>query len=104
MNTTKSNLSNKDKEKILTVQVASFGKSREKNAIELAEKIISDGFADVRVERINELYAIRVGKSTDINDLIDLCEQLKRYSESSFVRNAFYTENRIIFPKQKSVL
>ncbi|HON05859.1 MAG TPA: SPOR domain-containing protein [Candidatus Ratteibacteria bacterium] len=103
-NTNKSNQSNKDKEKILTVQVASFERGREKNAIELAEKIISDGFLDARVEEINGLYAIRVGKSNDINSLTGLCEQLKKYSESSFVRKAFYVENRIIFPKQKSIL
>ncbi len=93
---------NRTNERIMTIQVASFDMNREKNAIELARKIISDGFVDVRVEKINGMYAIRVGRAAAIDDLTDLCGQLKKYSDSSFVRKAFYMENRIVFPQQDS--
>ncbi|MGC8805898.1 MAG: SPOR domain-containing protein, partial [Candidatus Ratteibacteria bacterium] len=78
------------KEKIFTVQVASFSENKKEIAINLARKLVSDGYMEVRVEKINGMYTVRIGKSDKIDGLIPLYEQMKEYSETSFVRKAFY--------------
>ncbi|MGB9642473.1 MAG: SPOR domain-containing protein [Candidatus Ratteibacteria bacterium] len=91
------------KEKIFTVQVASFSENKKEIAINLARKLVSDGYMEVRVEKINGMYTVRIGKSDKIDGLIPLYEQMKEYSETSFVRKAFYIEERIIFPPEDKV-
>jgi len=86
-----------EQEKIFTIQVASFAENKKDMAINFAKKLISDGYEDVRVEKINGMYTIRIGKSSEKNDLIPLYEQIKQYSETSFLRKALYVRERIIF-------
>ncbi|MCM8788668.1 MAG: SPOR domain-containing protein, partial [Candidatus Omnitrophica bacterium] len=90
-------------EKILTVQVASFGKNRKQQAIEFARKLENSGFENIRVEKINGIYTVRAGKTDDRNDLINLCQQLKQFSETSFIRTAYVIQNRIIYPPMENI-
>ncbi|MCM8828994.1 MAG: SPOR domain-containing protein, partial [Candidatus Omnitrophica bacterium] len=85
-------------QKILTIQIASFGKNRKQQAIEFARKLENSGFENIRVEKINGVYTVRTGKTSDRNDLINLCQQLKQFSETSFIRTAYVIQNRIIYP------
>ncbi len=84
--------------KILTVQVASFGKNKKQQAIEFARMLSSEGYKNVRVENINGMYTVRTGMSEEKDELVLLCESLKQYSETSFVRKAFLIQERIIYP------
>lgn len=84
--------------KIITVQIASFGENRKKQAIEFAKRLVSDGYKNVRVEKINDLYTVRIGTAQDKEELISLCENLKKYSETSFIRTGFLIKERIVYP------
>ncbi|MCM8815680.1 MAG: SPOR domain-containing protein [Candidatus Omnitrophica bacterium] len=85
-------------QKIITVQVASFGINKQQQAIEFARTLEDSGFENVRVERINGFYTVRAGKSNDKNDLTDLCQKLKQFSSTAFIRTAYLIQNRIIYP------
>lgn len=95
--------SGKNFQKILTVQVASFGRNRKHQAIEFAKKLQNFGFENVRVEKIDGIYTVRVGNNFDRNDLTVLCQQLKQFSETSFIRTAYLIENRIIYPPVEDI-
>ncbi|HOL34339.1 MAG TPA: SPOR domain-containing protein [bacterium] len=90
-------------QKILTVQVASFAGNKKTQAIEFAKTLLSEGYENVRVEKIKNMYTVRIGVASDTDTLIPLCENLKKYSETSFVRTAFYIQKRIVFPPQNDM-
>ncbi|MCX7704836.1 MAG: hypothetical protein N2115_01075 [bacterium] len=91
-------LQNNESKKILTVQIASFSKNRKNQAIEFAKKIMVDGHENVRVECIRDMYTVRVGIAQKKDDLVQLYEELKKYSETSFIRSAYLIEKRIVYP------
>lgn len=84
--------------KALTIQIASFGANKRKQAIEFAKKITDDGYQSVRVEFVDGMYTVRAGIAKDKEDLIPLCEELKKYSETSFIRTAYVIHTRIVYP------
>ncbi|HPO51375.1 MAG TPA: SPOR domain-containing protein [bacterium] len=94
---------NENAQKILTIQVASFAGNKKTQAIEFAKMLLSGGYENVRVEKIKNMYTVRIGVASDADILVPLCDGLRKYSETSFVRTAFYIQERIIFPPQNDM-
>ncbi|MCM8758654.1 MAG: SPOR domain-containing protein [Candidatus Omnitrophica bacterium] len=87
-----------EKNRIFTIQLASFGKNKKKQAIEFAKKILDNGFENVRVEHINGMYTVRAGVAQEKDGLLALYEELKKYSDTLFVRSAYLVQSRIVYP------
>jgi len=84
---------------IRTIQVISCGRKGREDAVALARRIEENGYADVRVERVGGLYTVRVGRFDETDNPARLCRELKNISASSFVRKAYYEDERIVYPQ-----
>ncbi|MFA5644947.1 MAG: hypothetical protein WDA18_01115 [Candidatus Ratteibacteria bacterium] len=89
-----------EEEKIKTIQVYTFAINEEALAIHRAQHLIEEGFPDVRVERIENAYALRVGIFHLNESAEELWQKLQRISPSSFIRNAYYKRKNIFYEKK----
>jgi len=86
-----------EEEKIKTIQVYTFAINEEALAIHRAQHLIQEGFPDVRVERIENAYALRVGIFHLNESAKELWQKLQSISPSSFIRNAYYKRKNIVY-------
>ena len=87
------------KDVIITVQVCSYTKTEINNALETAKFLKSSGYQNVRVEHIGSLYTIRVGSYQTMAQAQKVNKRLQKQFPTSFVRNAYLIQQRIIWPK-----
>ena len=88
----------KNKEKgIFTIQL--FSSKSEKNILDNAVNLDNRGIKNVRAEKIGKTYALRVGNSNNLSELLALKTKLSSSYTGCFIRFAYYIPERIIYPK-----
>lgn len=90
--------------RIYTVQVFSYSERSLEKAVEVANLLEKMGYKNVRIENINGILTIRVGRFKNFKEAKKLEKKLQRYFPSSFSRSAYYIGNRIVYSsKDKKV-
>ena len=81
---------------IFTVQAATYSPDKLNKARESAALLEGENIHEVRVENINGTYVIRAGVYETKKEAEKSLERIKRKFPDSFVRSAYYIEERIV--------
>ena len=87
-----------EQNKILTIQVATYSVERLAAALKTARFIEGKNYKNVRIEHIDNFYTLRVGNYKNLDEAKKQCKDLKKLFPKSFVRNAYYAKERLIYP------
>lgn len=92
-------------QKIYTIQIGSFVKADLNKAIETAKSLENKEYLEnVRVESISNLFTVRAGNYGSIEEAKKIHEELKKLFPKSFVRDAYYIKQRIVYPVEKEII
>jgi len=90
--------------KIYTVQVSSYSEKNLEIAIREVKFLERIGYKDVRIENINGILTIMVGKYNSIEKANIIEKRIKKYFPSSFSRTAYFIKERIVYPENITFL
>jgi len=83
-------------EEIYTIQIASYTRTGFTRAKELIEQLKDTGIEDIRLEKINDIFTVRAGVYKTKQEAEQTLEKLKKTLPDSFVKKAYYIEERIV--------
>lgn len=90
--------------KIYTVQVSSYFEKNLEMAVKEAQFLENQGYKEVRVEKINGVFTVRVGKYHSFEKAKVVEKKLEKYFPSSFSRSAYFIKERVIYPVKENVV
>lgn len=82
---------------ILTIQVATYSSKELTSAVKTAQLLENKNYENVRVEHIGNFYTLRVGNYKNSDEAKKQYKSFKKLFPTSFIRTAYYLEERIIY-------
>ena len=83
---------------IYTVQVMSYRDTELGQGRSTAQQLEQKEFKDVRIEKIGDLYILRIGKYETAQQGQPALTAVRRLFPQSFLRSAYFLEERVVYP------